>query len=165
MSREEEIRHCSIALKAADIIFDLAEPYKDKLFLEDHRDDDPNPCYHQTSQGLLLEFWGSRPVAIVTPWGKYCFAGWFVFSNTEAAERSIWEEILPQLKSRLGLILFKQKPEIEIDTIYGDLFAIGIEPGEFSLPFPEERGYSSFKSHDAACKEWRELVSQVRESV
>lgn len=170
LSEQEKIAHCTVALKTADRIFSIVVPFKDKLSIEDHREKDDclNPCYQQTAEGLLLEFWGSRPVAVITPWGQYCFFGWYEFTNCEKGERDVWEEIFPNLQSQLGLVLFKRKSEIEIQTIHGDLFAIASEPSaisETSLPFPIERGYSDFESFEEAVREWKELASQVRTSV
>ena len=163
MMQEEKITHCIAALQTADIIFEVADELEDqgRLFLEDYRDDDPNPCSQQTAKGLLLAFWGSRPVSIITPWGNYYFAGCYEFNNRERKERQIWKELIPLLKAKLGLVLYKSKSEIEIDTIHGDLFAIGRQPSKISipsLPFPEERVYSSFISHSTAKEQWLKLV-------
>lgn len=169
LSKQEKIAHCTVALKTADMIFNIALLFGDKLSIEDHREKEDclNPCYQQTGEGLLLEFWRSRPVAVITPWGQYCFFGWYGFTDCERGEKDVWEEVFPSLQTELGLVLFKRKSEIKIDTIHGDLFAIATGPSVIcntSLPSPIERGYSDFESFEGAIREWKELVNQIRAS-
>jgi len=160
LKEEQKIVHCAAALWTADIIFEIAEKSKG-LSLKNCRDGSDMSDWQQTSEGLLLEFWGSRPVSVVTPWGMYNFFGWYEYTLAEKRERKIWQQLFPRMKSTLGLGIFKRKTEIDVDEIHGDLWAIGVQPSElaskFTLPFPQERGYSSYLSFESAMEEWSRL--------
>lgn len=167
LSRRAKVKHCAMALKTADVIFELAKPFEDKLFLEDNRKNpcSLNPMYHQMKEGLLLEFWGARPVSVITPWGSYSFFGWYEFTSAEKHERDIWLKIFPGLEAQLGLVLFKRAEDIKVGTIHGDLFSIRRYLKKILLPRPIERGYSAFESHKQTHQEWAELTAQVRNNV
>ncbi len=162
LTEKSKLIHCGAALVVADSIFECAALVTE-IRMEDHRKDYPNPVYHQTAQGLLLELWGARPVSVITPWGEYYFSGSYSFSQLAKAEIKAWNIILKELKTRLNLNLYKPKSEIAIDTIRGDLFRIK-SFDDFSLPCVVERVYSDYESFEKAGAEWGRLIQLVQKN-
>jgi hypothetical protein len=86
--------------KIGDIVFEYASFDVDRSYeipwMEDRRDETPNPYYDQTKSGLFLEMYYGMPSSLWTPWGKWSIGG---------SGSGNFSEVNKKVLERLGAVL------------------------------------------------------------
>jgi len=139
------------AKKIADLIFEYATPNhldddRDRPWMDDRRNESPNPYYCQTKSGLFLEFYYGMPSSLWTPLGKYSIGG---------SGSGSWEKFLPEILKRLGATVHTPVRHSNAGE-HGPIYALHEIDGE-KLPEPIVCPRTEYLEYDVVKQEWEEF--------
>jgi len=121
------------------------------VWLEDRRNEDVNPYYNQTKQGLFFEIYYGSPGHLWTPWGKWNFAG---------SSSGFWDNILLDILSMFDVKMYQEMYHTEMGG-YGPVYSLH-KVLELVLPDPIAiLDGEEFKSYEQAKAEWEALKNET----
>lgn len=146
----------TLTRKVADIVFEYAATsYKtlgDKPFMEDRRNEEVNPYYNQTADGLYLELYYGQPLRIWTPWGQWGFGG---------SGGGWWDTTLPIILERLGATMYQELRRSQMGE-FGPVYAL-YKVDEVALPKPFELDNAAYTPYDKVEAAWGELTERHKQ--
>lgn len=153
----DDLTRYTQARRVADVVFEFvsrnAGDLGDGIWVEDRREEEVNPFYHQTHRGFFLEQYYSNPSKLWTPWGEYGFAG----------SGSSWDDISrKKLLERLGATIYRPQQNTNYGVV-GPIYALH-KIDDIELPEPVARPRSAYKEYDEIKNIWRKLTSQYYQS-
>ena len=144
----------SAVMKIRGALFDEVRKGDPKHLIDIRRTDDGiNPCYHQTEQGLFLEYHYDEPNKIWTPWGYFQMIG-FSCCRGDAP----WEPIIAKYLERLGVTLYLPKTNEKWGQ-RGPVYAIH-RLDDIVLPEPIVREKQNFWSYEKVMRAWKSMYKR-----
>ena len=70
MVNEQDLALFRAALRVGDIVFEYVDRNRDRMWLDDRRQEGVNPSHRQTEDGLFFELYYGFPKLLWTPWGE-----------------------------------------------------------------------------------------------
>jgi hypothetical protein len=134
----------------ANMAYEYASPSVGaESWLDDRRDEEVNPYYSQTEQGIFLEIYYGRPGKIWTPWGQWTCWG---------SSSGDWTKALPQMLERLGATVVQDRQIIKGYGEVGPVYAIH-RVDELELPEPKVRTSKPLPYNESK-RLWRDMVEK-----
>lgn len=118
------------------------------------RKDGANPYYHQTENGLFLEYYYGHPDKVWTPWGYWQFA-W-----SSGHSGNPWPKIMERMLKRLGATLYIPERNERYGTV-GPVYAIH-QVDKTKLPEPKERERQNFLEYEVAKNAWESMSKRYK---
>lgn len=145
----DETRLFKLVRQVADLAFEYGSPdIGSDLWLEDRRNEEVNPRYHQAESGLFLELYYGIPGSIWTPWGNW---------NCWGSGSGNWNDAIQELLKRLGAvehIPLKRSLMGEIGPVYALTSVHGVP-----LPPAVERRRDEHLTYEKVMEAWRSLAA------
>jgi hypothetical protein len=136
--------------RIGEIVFEYctSDPGKnlDSLWMEDRRNQGPNPFYNQTKQGIFLEMYYGLPSSLWTPWGKWSIGG---------SGCGNFNEVNEKIFERLGAQLHIRQQDTNMGT-YGPVYRL-TKVDDIELPVAEVEHHSKFAEYEEVKIAWKNM--------